>query len=109
MAVRITKWSCTKIFLFFFDVFIFLINIALFIFTYYLLRKEYYTRASLKLFIIPFFASILNIFIDFLMNKINLKMKYAGHNRYGMITRFFMFYFVLIIIIFTDQREKYIL
>ena len=36
-------------------------------------------------------------------------MKYAGHNRYGMITRFFMFYFVLSIIIYTDQREKYVI
>ena len=109
MALKITKWNWIKIFLFFFDVLIFLINIALFILTYYLIKKEYNTRASLKLFIIPFFVSIVNIFIDFLMNKINIKMKYAGHNRYGMITRFFMFYFILTIIIFTDQREKYIL
>ena len=36
-------------------------------------------------------------------------MKYAGHNRYGMLTRFFMFYFVIIIIIYSDQRFKYIL
>ena len=36
-------------------------------------------------------------------------MKYAGHNRYGMITRFFMFYFILTIIIYSDQREKYII
>ena len=109
MAVQITEWSYTKIFLFFFDAFILFINIVLFFFTYYLIRKEYNKRASLQLFIIPFFVSIVNIFIDFLMNKINYNMKYAGHNRYGMITRFFMFYFVLIIMIFTDQREKYIL
>ena len=36
-------------------------------------------------------------------------MKYAGHNRYGMITRFFMFYFILTIIIYSDQREKYVI
>ena len=43
------------------------------------------------------------------MNKINIKMKYAGHNRYGMITRFFMFYFIMTIIIYSDQRTKYII
>ena len=43
------------------------------------------------------------------MNKTNYTMKYTGHNRYGMLTRFFMFYFVIIIMIYTDQRFKYIL
>jgi hypothetical protein len=42
------------------------------------------------------------------MNKINIIMAYAGHNRYGMIVRFFMFYFVLIIIIYSDQRSQYL-
>ena len=36
-------------------------------------------------------------------------MKYAGHNRYGMLIRFFMFYFVIIMIIYADQRAKYII
>jgi formate-dependent nitrite reductase membrane component NrfD len=36
-------------------------------------------------------------------------MKYAGHNRYGMLTRFFMFYIVIILIIYSDQRSKYII
>ncbi len=43
------------------------------------------------------------------MNKTNYIMKYAGHNRYGMLTRFFMFYFDIIIIIYSDQRAKYII
>ena len=43
------------------------------------------------------------------MNKINLEMKYAGHNRYGMIIRFFMFYFLLTLIIYSDQRSKYVI
>ena len=109
MALKITKWNFIKIFLFVFDIAIISINIALFIFTYYLIRKEYNTRSSLKLFLKPFFVSILNVLLDIIMNKTNLRMKYAGHNRYGMITRFFMFYFVLSIIIYTDQREKYVI
>lgn len=43
------------------------------------------------------------------MNKINLEMKYAGHNRYGMIIRFFMFYCILTLIIYSDQRSKYVI
>ena len=43
------------------------------------------------------------------MNKTNYIMKYAGHNRYGMLTRFFMFYIVIILIIYSDQRAKYII
>ena len=42
------------------------------------------------------------------MNKTNVKMIYAGHNRYGMITRFFMFYFIITIVSYSDQRTKYI-
>ena len=80
-----------------------------FLFTFYLIKTEYYTRSSIKLFINPFLISILNILIDFFMNKTNIVMKYAGHNRYGMIVRFFMFYFVLTIVIYSDQREKYLL
>ena len=109
MALKITKWNCIKGFLFAFDIIIFLINISLFIFTFYLIRKEYFARASFKLFAVPFLVSIINVFIDLLMNKTNYNMKYAGHNRYGMITRFFMFYFILTIIIYSDQREKYII
>ena len=109
MALKITKWNWIKSLLFFFDLFIFIINILLFVFTFYLLKTEYYTRASIKLFINPFLVSIINIITDFFMNKTNIIMKYAGHNKYGMITRFFMFYFVLTIIIYSDQREKYLL
>ena len=43
------------------------------------------------------------------MNKINIEMKYAGHNRYGMIIRFFMFYCLLTLIIYSDQRTKYVI
>ena len=109
MALKVTRWNFVKCFLFSIDIIIFAINATLFGFTFYLIRKEYYRRASLKLFIVPFFVSIINVFIDLLMNKTNLMMKYAGHNRYGMITRFFMFYFILTIIIYSDQREKYVI
>ena len=46
--------------------------------------------------------------VPFFMNKTNIIMRYAGHNRYGMITRFFMFYFILTIIVYSDQRHQYI-
>ena len=109
MAIIVTRWNWSKILLFFFDCLIIIINSILFALIFYLIHNEFYNRGSLKLFIIPFLISILNLVIDIFMNKTNLTMKYAGHNRYGMITRFFMFYFILTIIIYSDQREKYVI
>ena len=109
MAIRVTRWNWIKILLFFFDFLILVINSILFALIFYLIHNEFHNRGSLKLFIIPFLISILNLVIDIFMNKTNLTMKYAGHNRYGMITRFFMFYFILTIIIYADQREKYVI
>ena len=109
MAIRVTRWNWNKILLFVFDFIIIIINSILFALIFYLIHNEFYNRGSLKLFIIPFLISILNLVIDIFMNKTNLTMKYAGHNRYGMITRFFMFYFILTIIIYSDQREKYVI
>ena len=109
MAIKVTNWNWIKSLLLAFDLLIFLINILLFGLTFYLLKIEYYSRASIKLFIIPFLVGIINILVDFFMNKTNIIMKYAGHNRYGMLARFFMFYFVLTIMIFSDQRERYVL
>ena len=108
MALKVTKWNFMKCFLFFFDFLIFLMNITLLCLTFYFIYLEYYIRSSLNLFMTPFLISILNVLIDFFMNKTNIIMKYAGHNRYGMITRFFMFYFILTIIVYSDQRHQYI-
>ena len=108
MAIRATRWNPIKIFFFIFDAIILIINLILFLMTFYLIYLEFYSRGSLKLFIIPFLISILNIIIDLFMNKINIEMKYAGHNRYGMIIRFFMFYCLLTLNIYSDQRTKYV-
>ena len=109
MALRITNWDFVKIFLFLCDISLLILNSILFVYTFYMIYNEYYGRGSLNLFFTPFLLSIINILIDFSMNIINIKMKYAGHNRYGMITRFFMFYFIMTIIIYSDQRAKYII
>ena len=109
MALQITQWNIVKIILFIFDILILLLNALLFSFITYIIYTEYYSRGTLKLFFIPFLISLINIIIDILMNKTNYIMKYAGHNRYGMLTRFFMFYIIIIIIIYSDQRAKYIL
>ena len=109
MALQITQWNIVKIILFIFDILILLINALLFSFITYIIYTEYYSRGTLKLFFIPFLISLINIIIDILMNKTNYIMKYAGHNRSGMLTRFFMFYIIIIIIIYSDQRAKYIL
>ena len=109
MALQITQWNIVKIFLLVFDIMILLLNILLFIFISYIIYQEYYSRGTLKLFFTPLIIGLINILIDILMNRTNYIMKYTGHNRYGMLTRFFMFYFVIIIIIYTDQRFKYIL
>ena len=109
MALRITNWDFVKIFLFICDISLLILNSILFVYTFYMIYNEYYGRGSLNLFFTPFLISIINILIDFSMNIINIRMKYAGHNRYGMITRFFMFYFIMTIIIYSDQRAKYII
>ena len=109
MALQITQWNLVKICLLVFDIIILLLNLLLLIFIIYIINKEYYSRGTLKLFFTPLIIGIINLVVDILMNKTNYIMKYTGHNRYGMLTRFFMFYFVIIIIIYIDQRFKYIL
>ena len=109
MALKVTNWDFVKIFLFVCDISLLLLNFIFFALIAYIIYNEYYGRGSLKLFFTPFIISIINFAIDILMNKINIKRKYAGHNRYGMITRFFMFYFIMTIIIYSDQRAKYII
>ena len=108
MALTITKWDPLKIILFIFDILLLLLNSSLLVLTFILIYKEYYSRSTLKLFLIPFVLSIINVVIDLLMNIKNFNMRYAGHNRYGMITRFFMFYCIMTIMIYSDQRTKYI-
>ena len=109
MALQITNWNLIKKILFIIDITILLLNIILLSFISYILYTEYYYRRTLKLFFAPFILSLINVIIDIIMNKTNYIMKYAGHNRYGMLIRFFMFYFVIIMIIYADQRAKYII
>ena len=109
MALQITNWNLIKKILFIIDITILLLNIILLSFISYILYTEYYYRRTLKLFFAPFILSLFNVIIDIIMNKTNYIMKYAGHNRYGMLIRFFMFYFVIIMIIYADQRAKYII
>ena len=109
MALQITNWNLIKKILFIIDITILLLNIILLSFISYILYTEYYYRRTLKLFFAPFILSLINVIIDIIMNKTNYIMKYAGHNRYGMLIRFFMLYFVIIMIIYADQRAKYII
>ena len=109
MALQVTNWNLIKKILFIIDITILLLNIILLSFISYILYTEYYYRRTLKLFFAPFILSLINVIIDIIMNKTNYIMKYAGHNRYGMLIRFFMFYFVIIMIIYADQRAKYII
>ena len=109
MALQITNWNLIKKILFIIDITILLLNIILLSFISYILYTEYYYRRTLKLFFAPFILSLINVIIDIIMNKTNYIMKYAGHNRYGMLIRFFMFYFVIIMIIYAEQRAKYII
>ena len=109
MALQITNWNLIKKILFIIDITILSLNIILLSFISYILYTEYYYRRTLKLFFAPFILSLINVIIDIIMNKTNYIMKYAGHNRYGMLIRFFMFYLVIIMIIYADQRAKYII
>ena len=108
MAVKITRWDVIKIILCVLDIIILFVNLDLLLAMIYKIYTEYNSRGTLNLFFTPTGISIFNFLIDGFMNVTNFKMKYAGHNRYGMIIRFFMFYSILIIVIYTCQREKYI-
>ena len=108
MALKIQKWNLRRSFLFITDVLILLVNIVLLCLIAYTIYQEYSYRGTLKLFIVPFLVSLLNVVIDLFMNNINLKVKYTGHNKYGMITRFFMFYFIILMASLTEQKSKYI-
>ena len=108
MAFKITNWNCVKIILFICDISLLLLNAILFVLITYIIYNEYYGRGTIRLFFIPFIVSLVNVINDIIMNKTNVEMKYAGHNRYGMIIRFFMFYFIIAIVSYSDQRTKYI-
>ena len=109
MALKITNWDCRKVFLVIFDVLLMIINLGLLILTLLMIINEYYCRSTLNLFFIPCLISIFNFIIDILMNIKNFQMKYAGHNSYGMLIRFIMFYCILTIMTYAHQRGKYII
>ena len=108
MALQITKWDYYKIILSVIDFILIILNTGLFVLMSFSIYEEYFSRGTIKLYIIPFVISIINGILDFFMLLKNFKMRYAGHNRYGMITRFFMFHFIMTIMIYSDQRRHYI-
>ena len=108
MALQITKWDYFKIILSVIDFILIILNTGLFVLMSLSIYEEYFSRGTIKLYITPFVISIINEIFDLSMHQKNFRMRYAGHNRYGMLTRFFMFYFIMTIMIYSDQRRKYI-
>ena len=96
----------TKILLFSNDILILSLNIVICIILFNISDKEKTYRGSWRLFKFQFILIILIIFLDIILNIKNLISDYKGHNRYGMIIRFFMFYLIIPCAVLTYQRSQ---
>ena len=104
MEVNIKKLDFKKILLLINDILILIINIILCIFLFIISNKEKIYRGSSKLFIFQIIIIIVIILLDILLNLKNLLNNYKGHNRYGMLIRFLMFYSLLFCVVLSCQR-----
>ena len=87
------------------DIIILLLNIVLTILLFILLNKEKTYRGSTKLFLFQCILSILIIVLDIILNVKNIISNYRGHNKYGMLIRFFIFYLIIPCVMLTYQRS----
>ena len=105
MSLTLKKWDLRKFILLGVDILLLIGNIILFFYLFYISKKEYYYRGSLKLYFPQLLLIILVILIDVPMNIKNIRNNYSGHNKYGMIMRFFIFYLLVPCIVITHQRS----
>ena len=87
------------------DIIILLLNITLTIILFIISNKEKTYRGSSKLYLFQCILSIGIIILDIILNLKNIISNYRGHNKYGMLIRFFMFYLIIPCVILTYQRS----
>ena len=105
MSLTLKNWNIRKLILLGIDILLLIGNAILFFSLYYISHKEYYYRGSLKLYFPQLLLLILAILIDVAMNIKNISNSYSGHNKYGMIMRFFIFYLIIASIMITHQNS----
>ncbi len=105
MEKNLKKMDTKKKLLLINDIAILLVNIVLCIITFYLSYKEKSYRGSSKLFILQIVLNIIIIILDIILNFKNLLNNYKGHNKYGMLIRYIMFYMIIFCVMLTYQRS----
>ena len=88
------------------DVLMFILNIIICIILFIISNKEKSYRGTSRLFKFQCILIIIILALDIVLNVKNLKSDYKGHNRYGMIIRFFMFYLIIPCVVLTYQRSN---
>ena len=106
MKINVKKMNAPKIFLIINDIIILILNISLSVFMFIISYKEKLYRNSRKLFIFQLILSFIILGLDMILNLANKIRNYKGHNKYGMLLRFFMFYLIIPCIILTYQRSN---
>ena len=106
MKIENKEFDTKRSFLLIDDIIILILNIIICIFLFNISNKEKIYRGSSKLFIFQIILSFIIIFLDIALNIKNIISKYKGHNKYGMLLRFLMFYCILPCIVLTYQRSN---
>ena len=104
MKFDIKKMSKNKILLVINDIIILIFNIIILIILFVISNKEKKYRNTRTLFISQLIISFIIVVLDIILNFANIKYNYKGHNKYGMLIRFFMFYLIIPCVVLTYQR-----
>ena len=88
------------------DIIILLLNIFICIILFIISHQEKKYRGTSKLFIFQCAQIIIIIILDICLNVKNILSNYKGHNKYGMLIRFTMFYFIIPCAILTYQKSS---
>ena len=95
-----------KILLLINDIGILVLNIILCVNLFKISDKEKEYRGTNKLYTSQIYLIIFIIAVDIIMNIKNVAGNYRGHNKYGMLTRFFMFYLIIPCVVLTYQKSS---
>ena len=106
MKMENKKLDSKRILLLADDLIILLLNIVICIFLFNISNKEKKYRGSTKLYVFQIILSFIIIVLDIVLNIKNIISNYKGHNRFGMLLRFFIFYCIIPCIILTYQRSN---
>ena len=106
MAINFKEMGLKKILLLINDSIILILNFILCILLFIINNKEYTYRGTLRLYLFQLICIIIIIILDIIMNIANYLTDYKGHNRYGMLIRFCMFYLIIPCAVLTYQRSN---